>query len=105
MHNIVSKAYQVPLPSAGQKSLMERLQSDSLRRKNRCHHSQLRFRSLFNFIKLADTLKIKIGIRTFLPTLEQFEERHKYNLTKFGEKYDINIPKSKTIFPPMKSGR
>jgi len=34
----------------------------------------------------------------FLPTLDQFEERHKVNLASFGKKYGINIPYSRTIF-------
>jgi len=32
-----------------------------------------------------------------LPTKEQFEEREKINLNKFGEKYSIKIPKSKPL--------
>jgi carbamoyl-phosphate synthase large subunit len=51
---------------------------------------------LFNFIKLQDTLA-KMGIHSFLPTLEQFEERHKWSLPEFGTKYDIHVPKSKMI--------
>ena len=39
-----------------------------------------------------------MGINTFLPTLEQFEERHKSVLPEFGKKYNIKVPKSKAIF-------
>ena len=38
-----------------------------------------------------------MGIRTFLPTLEQYEERHKANLPDFGKKYDVKVPFSKSI--------
>jgi carbamoyl-phosphate synthase large subunit len=37
------------------------------------------------------------GIKTFLPTLEQFEERHKTNLPEFGKKYGLEVPFSKAI--------
>ena len=40
---------------------------------------------------------LEAGIRTFLPTLKQFEERHKSNLPDFGEKYDVKVPFSKPI--------
>jgi carbamoyl-phosphate synthase large subunit len=39
-----------------------------------------------------------MGIKTFLPTDEQFEERQKINLPDFGEKYDIKVPNSKAVF-------
>jgi carbamoyl-phosphate synthase large subunit len=39
----------------------------------------------------------RLGIHTFLPTLPQFEERHKSNLPEFGEKYKIKVPKSRPI--------
>jgi len=97
MHELVAKSYQIPLPSAGQSSVMERL---------KYIHSIEKIdvlipnfdAELFNFIKLADRLESEMGIKTFLPTLEQFEERHKSNLVEFGEKYGIKVPKSKIIF-------
>ena len=97
MHELVSKSYHVPLPSAGINSLMERLtyiqsieQMDVL---------IPNFDSeLYNYIKVAERLQKELNILTFLPTLEQFEERHKSNLNAFGEKYGIKVPKSKMIF-------
>ncbi|MES2778401.1 MAG: ATP-grasp domain-containing protein [Bacteroidota bacterium] len=95
MHDLVDKTYQIPLPSAGQQSLLTRLEY--------IHHQEKidviipNFDAeLFNFIKLQDTLK-KMGIHSFLPTLEQFEERHKWALSEFGTKYHIHVPKSKMI--------
>lgn len=95
MHNLVDKTYQIPLPSAGQHSLLTRLQYI---------HSMEKLdvvipnfdAELFNFIKLQDALK-EMGIHSFLPTLEQFEERHKWSLPEFGSKYGILVPKSKMI--------
>lgn len=96
MHELVAKTYQIPLPSAGQNSLMERLRYINSIEKIDVIIPNFDA-ELFNFIKLADTLEKELGIRSFLPTLEQFEERQKYNLPEFGKKYDIHIPKSKTI--------
>jgi len=52
---------------------------------------------LFNYMKIAPELE-KMGIKTFLPTLEQFEERQKHNLPEYGDKYGVLIPPSKAIF-------
>ncbi len=95
MRDLVDKTYQIPLPSAGQQSLLTRLAYI---------HEQEKIEviipnfdaELFNFIKLQDTLK-QMGIHSFLPTLEQFEERQKWSLAEFGVKYKVNVPKSKMI--------
>ncbi len=97
MHNLVAKTYQIPLPSAGIASIMERL---------KYIHSIEKIdvvipnfdAELHNFMKMAPVLEREMGIKSFLPTLEQFEERHKSNLPAFGEKYGIKVPKSKMIF-------
>ncbi|MEI6508616.1 MAG: ATP-grasp domain-containing protein [Bacteroidota bacterium] len=92
MHDLVEKTYQIPLPSAGQQSLLTRLNYI-----NSVEKMDLIIPNfdaeLYNFIKLESTL-LKMGIRTFLPTLEQFEERHKSVLSNFGEKYGVTVPKS-----------
>jgi len=95
MHQLVDKPYQIPLPSAGQNSLLTRLQYI---------HTQEKLdviipnfdAELFNFIKLQDTLK-KLGIHSFLPSLEQFEARQKWALPEFGLANNILVPKSKLI--------
>jgi len=96
MHDIIDKTYQIPYPSAGADSLMERI--------NYIHSVENidviipNFDAeLYSFIKLEKTLN-EMGIKLFLPTLEQFEERHKVNLPKFGEKYGIRVPFSREIF-------
>ena len=96
MHNLVDKTYQIPYPSAGTDSLMERL----------IHiHSIENIEliipnfdaELFNFIKLKDKLN-EIGIRTFLPDLEQFEARDKIKLYEFGKKNHLPVPANKIIY-------
>ncbi|MBC7382492.1 MAG: ATP-grasp domain-containing protein [Bacteroidia bacterium] len=96
MHDLVDKAYQLPLPSAGMDVLYARLQYI-----NSIEKLDLIIPNfdaeLFNFIKLAPKLKAELKINTFLPTLDQFEARHKVNLADFGKKHKIKVPKSKTI--------
>lgn len=95
MHDLVNKTYQIPLPSAGQQSLLNRL--EYIHKAEKIDVIIPNFDAeLFNFIKLQDTFN-KMGIHSFLPTLEQFEERHKWSLPEFGTKYHINVPKSKMI--------
>ena len=97
MHDLVDKSYQIPLPSAGTASIMERLKYI-----NSVENIDVIIPNfdaeLYNFIKMAPALEKELGIKGFLPTLEQFEERHKSNLPDFGKKYDIKVPKSKMIF-------
>jgi carbamoyl-phosphate synthase large subunit len=50
-------------------------------------------------MKLETRLK-DIGIHTFLPTIEQFEERHKFNLSDFGHRYNLNVPDAVSIHSP-----
>ncbi len=96
MHELVDKTYHIPYPSAGTDSLVTRLEYI---------HSIEKLdviipnfdAELFPFIKIEKKLN-KMGIKTFLPTEEQFEERQKINLPEFGKKYDIKVPHSKDIY-------
>jgi len=96
MHDLVDKTYQIPYPSAGTESLLARIEYI-----NSIENLDVIIPNfdaeLFPFIKIEKTLK-KIGINTFLPTAEQFEERQKINLPEFGKKYDIKVPHSKAIY-------
>lgn len=102
MHDLVDKTYQIPYPSVGTDVLLARLQHI---------HEQESLdviipnfdAELFSFIKLEAVL-LKMGIHTFLPVLEQFEERHKVNLNSFGKKYDLFVPESKSIYVANEAG-
>jgi len=98
LHQYVDKTYQIPYPSAGQDVLFERLAYV----KEQEGHIDFMFPNfdaeLFNFIKLGKKLEDELGIRMFLPTLEQFESRHKVNLYEFGLKHDIKVPFAKMVF-------
>lgn len=97
MHDLVDRTYQIPYPKSGTEVLFQRLayihQQEKL---------DLVFPNfdaeLFNFIKLTPRLEKELGVRTFLPTVEQFEARHKVNLNEFGKKNGVLVPHSKMIF-------
>jgi len=97
MHDLVDKTYQIPFPSAGKAALLTRLKYINSIEKIDVLIPNFDA-ELFNFITLADKLKKEMKIKTFLPTLEQFEERHKANLSEFGKKHGISVPYGKMIF-------
>jgi carbamoyl-phosphate synthase large subunit len=95
MHNLVDKTYTIPYPSSGTEFLMERL--NYITEKENLDVIIPNFDAeLFSFIKLEPDLN-RLGIKLFLPTVKQFEERQKFNLPEFGEKYDILVPDSEPI--------
>lgn len=97
MHDLVDKSYQIPMPSAGTTVLLDRLKY--INDKEDIDVIIPNFDAeLHNFIKLKDILKTELNIETFLPTLEQFESRHKSVLYEFGEKNEVKVPYAKMIF-------
>ncbi len=96
MHDLVDKTYHIPYPSTGTETLYNRLEYIHSREKIDVIIPNFDA-ELYSFIKLTPKLK-KLGIHTFLPTMKQFEERQKFNLPDFGEKYDLFVPDSKPIY-------
>lgn len=97
MHELVDKTYQIPFPSSGIDSLLTRLQY--INDQEEIDLIIPNFDAeLFSFIKLVDHLEKKMKIKVFVPSVEQFEERHKANLDEFGKKHKIKVPYSKMIF-------
>ncbi|MDF2157718.1 ATP-grasp domain-containing protein [Algoriphagus sp. CAU 1675] len=95
MHELVDKTYKVPYPSDGVEPLLERLKY--IHEKEQIDVMIPNFDAeLFTFMKSEKILQ-EMGIQTFLPTLKQFEERHKANLPEFGEKYGVKVPYSEPI--------
>ncbi len=95
MHDLVDKAYMVPYPSEGSNALIDRVME--IHRKEKIDVLIPNFDAeLYAFMKSSEYLRNE-GISTFLPTMAQFEERHKSNLTAYGEKYGVNIPRSQAI--------
>jgi carbamoyl-phosphate synthase large subunit len=95
MEGVTDKTYQVPYPSEGSDVLVKRILD--IHRKDPIDVLIPNFDAeLYAFMRAGKTLE-QAGIHTFLPTLEQFEERHKANLPEFGEKYGLSVPFSKSI--------
>ena len=95
MKNLVDKTYKIPCPSNGTDVFLERIKY--IHSTEKLHIIIPNFDAELHTFILAEQELSNLGISTFLPTLEQFEERAKSNLTEFGKKYDIKVPFSKAI--------
>ena len=97
MHDLIDKSYQIPYPSAGQDVLMDRF-----RYINSVENLDFIFPNfdaeLYNFIKLQKQMEDEMGIKMVLPTLDQFEARHKVNLNDYGKKHGIKVPHAEMLF-------
>ncbi len=98
MRELFDKVYQIPYPTAGTEVLKARLEYINMQEDLDLIIPNFDA-ELYSFMKLEDELG-KMNIRVYLPTLEQFEERHKVNLPDFGKKYDIDVPMSEAIYDP-----
>lgn len=95
MKDLVDKAYLIPFLSTGSEAFLNRI--FQIHEKEKIDFIIPNFDAeLYTFIKNQDILHKK-GIKTFLPSLEQFEERQKANLSEFAKKYDILVPESKPV--------
>jgi len=96
MSDLVDKTYMIPYPAEGKDALFKRLVE--IYQKEKLDVIIPNFDAeLFSFIKLEKKLE-ELGIKTYLPSLEQFEERHKSNLPAYGEKYDVIVPSGTEVF-------
>lgn len=96
MSDLVDKTYMIPYPAEGKDALFKRLVE--IHQKEKLDVIIPNFDAeLFSFIKLEKKLE-ELGIKTFLPSLEQFEERNKSNLPAYGEKYGVNVPSGTEVF-------
>lgn len=84
--------YSMPYPSSGMKVVLDRL--EYINSRDKIDVLIPNFDSeLLLMIKMQENLAA-MGIKTFLPTLNQFEERHKSNLPEYGKMYDVKVPAS-----------
>ncbi len=96
LRELVDKTYQIPYPSKGTNAVLERIREIN----NKASVDLLipNFDAeLYTFIKASAQLT-NMGIKTFLPGLQQLEERHKENLPEFGKKYKVSVPNSISLF-------
>lgn len=100
MREYVDKVYQIPFPSAGQEVLLDRFAYI-----NAVENVDFLFPNfdaeLFNFIKMKEQFENDFGIKMMLPTLDQFEARHKVNLYEYGIQHKIKVPYAKMLFNTM----
>ncbi|WP_111707984.1 ATP-grasp domain-containing protein [Lutibacter citreus] len=95
MPGLVDKTYLMPFPSTGSEAFLERLAY--IHEKENIDIIIPNFDSeLYLFIKYSEQL-LNMGIHTFLPSLYQFEERHKDNLSEYAKKYNITVPANKAV--------
>lgn len=95
MENVADKVYQIPYPSVGSEALLNRI--EYINSKENIDFIIPNFDAeLFTFITSQAKLEA-LNIKSFLPTRLQFEEREKEQLVTYGEKYDIKVPKSKSL--------
>lgn len=97
MKDMVDKTYQVPYPSAGQEVLFERIKYI-----NSMENIDFLFPNfdaeLYNYIKIQKKFEEELNIKMVLPSLEQFEARHKVNLYEYGKEHNLKVPFAKMIF-------
>mgnify|MGYP006284342295 FL=1 len=95
MEGALDKTYLIPYPSVGTDPFMNRILE--IHRKDPIDLIIPNLDAeLFTFMK-SEKLLNENNIKTFLPTIEQFEERQKGNLEDFGKKYGMKVPHSKSI--------
>lgn len=95
MPEMIDKTYMIPYPSAGTEAYLERIgeihQKDSIDLIIPNLDAEL-----YTFMKAESKLR-EMGIKTYFPTMHQFEERQKAKLNAYGEKYGVKVPKSISI--------
>lgn len=95
MYDSVDKCFQIPYPQFGSQALLERIKEINEKEKIDviipCLDAELK-----SFIAIEKELQ-EIGIKMCLPTLQQFEERQKDNLSVFCAKIGLKTPASTVI--------
>ncbi len=95
MKGALDKTYLIPYPSVGQEAYMERIME--IHKKDPIDLIIPNLDAeLFTFMKSAKLLGGK-NITTYLPTLDQLEERQKDKLEEYGKKYNVKVPHGKSI--------
>jgi len=95
MSGMADKIYKMPYPSEGKAAFLERI--GYINAKEDIDILIPNFDAELHTVMISEKELGDMGIKTFLPTINQFEERHKSELHKFGEKYDIKVPRSVVI--------
>lgn len=90
MEGLCDRIFQMPYPSSGSDELIERI--EYIHQQEKLDVLVPNFDAeLFSFMKNEEHLN-KQGIHTFLPTMQQLQEREKSRLNEYGKKYGIKVP-------------
>jgi len=89
--DVFNKKYLMPFPTLGIEELIDRLKQIKPDLIIPCLDAELPL-----YIKYQDEFN-KMGIKTFLPTLESFELRNKNKLAKLSDELNLNYPKTYEI--------
>jgi carbamoyl-phosphate synthase large subunit len=92
MKDMTSRVYKMPYPSEGKKAFLERVKY--INSKENIDILIPNLDAELHTVMISEKELDDMGIKTFLPTLKQFGERHKSELEKFGKKYGIKVPRS-----------
>ncbi len=95
MKGLVEKSYMIPYPSGGLEPLLARIEQIHQKEKLDLIIPTLDS-ELYGFVKLQPKLN-QMGIKLFLPTIEQLNIRSKDNLFKFCENNQIRVPRNLLI--------
>lgn len=95
MDGIKVKSYMIPYPSGGTDDLLKRIRYIHEKEKLDVIIPTLDS-ELNGFIRINDTLR-SLGIKTFLPTLDNLEVRSKERIYDFGKTYGINVPNQELV--------
>ena len=95
MSDLVDKTYMIPYPSVGSEAFLERILQIHEKDPIDLIIPNLDA-ELYTFMKSENKL-LEQNIKTYLPTITQFEERNKGNLEEYGKKYGVMVPKSITV--------
>jgi carbamoyl-phosphate synthase large subunit len=92
MEEMANKCYLIPYPSSGLDMLLERISAIHEKEKIDLIIPTLDS-ELYGFAKIKDRLS-ELGIKTFLPTIQQLNIRAKDNLFNFCTSHEIKVPKN-----------
>ena len=92
MKEMTSRVYKMPYPSEGKQAFLERVKY--INSKENIDVLIPNLDAELQTVMISEDELAAMGIKTFLPTLKQFEERHKSELEEFGKKYGIKVPRS-----------
>jgi len=92
MKELADKIYMIPYPSGGSETFLNRLKEIYNKTSFDLVIPNLDA-ELYTFMKNEKVLS-QHGIKSFLPSIEQFEERQKNVLQQFGSKYEVNVPQN-----------